>query len=757
MKKLLIAGLLCIVSAFPTLRAASSSTHAQNARALAQRLAPALADKIVFELTTPTAEGHDRFIIEQQGAKVAVRGNNVTAMTAGLGHYLKYYCRSSVSWFVDDPVELPAVLPDVPAKVERESRADTRFFLNYCTFGYTMPWWQWRDWERLIDWMALQGINMPLAITGQESVWDRVWQRMGIPRDEVRAYFTGPAHLPWHRMINVDRFQGNLPDSWLEHQERLQKQIVDRERSLGMRPVLPAFSGHVPEALGKVYPEAKISRMTKWGGFDDKYRSFFLDPMDPLFPKIQRAFIEEQTRLYGTDHIYGIDPFNEVEPPSWDPEFLARAGKYISSTVTDVDPQAVWLQMTWMLYHQRKLWTDERVRAYITAIPSEHNLLLDYFCDRTEVWRRTESYYGAPYIWCYLGNFGGNTNMVGDIATTGRRIEDALANGGKNLCGIGSTLEGLDANPLMYEYVFEKAWSGMPSDSAWVEAWADRRAGRADSLLHESWQMLRRDVYSHGVGVGMGSATNSRPQLKGNSRYVNPNVKYDNRLLTAAWLKMLAAADSSATIRDSYLFDIVNTGRQVLGNHFLHLRVAFAEAYERRDLAELQRQGALMLELLDDSERLLQGHGTFLLGKWLEQAAAFGGDNEDERRYYTTNARTILTTWGERRQQLNDYANRSWAGLTAGYYAPRWKMFVDDVCKAVAEGREFDQEQFTERVCDFELAFAYDGPGASAYRSSPAAPAESLALARQLARKWSRDIFKSELPDGEIPEGYDDV
>lgn len=70
--------------------------------------------------------------------------------------------------------------------------------------------------------MALNGVNLPLAITGQEAVWLKVWTDMGIPADTVRAYFTGPAHLPWHRMLNMDRFQGPLPMSYIEGQARLQ-------------------------------------------------------------------------------------------------------------------------------------------------------------------------------------------------------------------------------------------------------------------------------------------------------------------------------------------------------------------------------------------------------------------------------------------------------------------------------------------------------------------------------------------------------
>ena len=63
-----------------------------------------------------------------------------------------------------------------------------------------MPRWQWKEWERFIDWMALNGINMPLAITGQEAVWYKVWSKMGMSDIEIRSYFTGPPYLPWHRV-----------------------------------------------------------------------------------------------------------------------------------------------------------------------------------------------------------------------------------------------------------------------------------------------------------------------------------------------------------------------------------------------------------------------------------------------------------------------------------------------------------------------------------------------------------------------------
>ena len=38
--------------------------------------------------------------------------------------------------------------------------------MNVCTFGYSYAHWDWKRWEREIDWMALNGINMPLAFVG---------------------------------------------------------------------------------------------------------------------------------------------------------------------------------------------------------------------------------------------------------------------------------------------------------------------------------------------------------------------------------------------------------------------------------------------------------------------------------------------------------------------------------------------------------------------------------------------------------------
>ncbi|MBR0054265.1 MAG: alpha-N-acetylglucosaminidase N-terminal domain-containing protein, partial [Bacteroidales bacterium] len=226
-----------------------------SVKKLAYRILQEKAYKFLF-VCKPQQE--DYFVIEEDPESagiIRITGNNANSIATGLNYYLKHIAGVHVSWLLCEPVETPETFR-VPSKpIRKEALVKDRFFLNYCTYGYTMPWWKWEQWERFIDWMALNGITMPLAITGQEAVWYEVWKEFGMTDEEIRSYFSGPAHLPWHRMANLDGFGGPLPMSWLEGQKELQKRIVTSEREFNMTPVLPAFAGHVPKRFAEMHPD----------------------------------------------------------------------------------------------------------------------------------------------------------------------------------------------------------------------------------------------------------------------------------------------------------------------------------------------------------------------------------------------------------------------------------------------------------------------------------------------------------------------
>ena len=694
MKRLLL--LFLLLSA--TLSAPGRTPAEKAAAGLARRVVPHYASRLRFE-QTPQAEEQYTFFTE--GKNLVIKGNDALAMAVGLNRFLRDYCLVTVSWYASDRILVPLDMPAVPEPVSGTARVKDRFFLNYCTFGYTMPWWKWKDWERLIDWMALNGVNMPLAITGQEAVWQKVWRRYGLTDDEIRSYFTGPAHLPWHRMNNIDRFDGPLPQGWIDGQVKLQQQILQRERALGMRPVLPAFAGHVPGLLKERFPDAKITRLSRWGGFPDENRCYFLSSADPMYADIQKAFLEEQTRLFGTDHLYGFDLFNEVEAPSWDPATLAEISRKAYGSVAAVDPDAVWIQMGWMFHYDRKHWQPGIMKAYLQAVPQDRVVILDYYLEHTPVWKNSESFYGQPFILCYLGNFGGNTRFAGDFREIGRRIEEALAHGG-NITGIGSTLEGFGINQPVYEYVLDQAWTASGDESAWIEALADRHIGRKDEAWRKAWKDLADSVYIGGLGTQT-TLICSRP-TRGDARKWTGNYKtrYDNATLIRIWKQMAAAAAYEGTAA----LDLVTVGSQALAGLFVTFRDEFVRLADAKDFAGAKAAAIRMQDLISDVDLLVACEPQFRFDDWLSDAAAWGKTKE-EKAYYRHNARRIVTTWGQI-TGLQDYASRQWSGLLYSFYGRRWKMFTDSYLESARAGQDFDDKAFMDRIADFENAWVAD-------------------------------------------------
>lgn len=134
-------------------------------------------------------------------------------------------------------------------------------------------------------------------------------------------------------MGNVNGWGNGLPGSWLTAQANLQRAILTQMRSFGMTPILPAFAGHVPPALSRLFPTANITQLGGWNGFNGTY---YLAPSDPLFGKIGAAFIQRQATVFGTDHLYNTDPFNEIRPPTNNPAYLSTVSKAVLQSMTTV-------------------------------------------------------------------------------------------------------------------------------------------------------------------------------------------------------------------------------------------------------------------------------------------------------------------------------------------------------------------------------------------------------------------------------------
>ena len=104
----------------------------------------------------------------------------VTASTGvlavwGIHHYLKYNCGWHLSW---DTYRVSDCPWESPVSFNLTANDRFRYYQNVCTPGYSFTFWQWPQWEAHIDWMALNGINLPLAFTAQEYIWIQVYKQV---------------------------------------------------------------------------------------------------------------------------------------------------------------------------------------------------------------------------------------------------------------------------------------------------------------------------------------------------------------------------------------------------------------------------------------------------------------------------------------------------------------------------------------------------------------------------------------------------
>lgn len=272
---------------------------------LISRITPSLSSKISI-IYIPSSI--DTFTINATDTKVQIIGNSQISLSVGFNYYLTKYLNSSISWTGDNLDDIPEVIPlDINPTTKTRTFKYT-YYLNVCTFSYSMVWWDWSRWEREIDFMAMRGINMALAFTGQEYIYLQTMQEFQIPEAEIlQEYFSGPAFLAWQRMGNIRSWGGPLRKSWIEKQYQLQLLILKRMKELGIKAILPAFSGFVPRSLKEKFSEADINQAEAWNGFPENLtKVYMVEPVDPLFKIIAKKFTDNLIKFFGRIIFFAI-------------------------------------------------------------------------------------------------------------------------------------------------------------------------------------------------------------------------------------------------------------------------------------------------------------------------------------------------------------------------------------------------------------------------------------------------------------------
>lgn len=672
---------LCLISLFLL----GVTLYASPITGLLERIDKGASRKFVIERLKGEK---DFFELDQKWNKVVVRGNNYVSIATGINWYLKYYAGINLSWN-GMKADLPEVLPPVLKKERHETDLKLRYDFNYCTFSYSMAFWDWKRWEQEIDWMALHGINLPLAMVGTDVVWKNVLEELGYTREEINAFIAGPGFQAWWLMNNLEGWGGPNPDSWYERQEELQKRILKRMREYGIEPVLPGYSGMVPhnakDRLG-----LNVADPGRWNGYP---RPAFLQPTDPQFERIAALYYREMTRLYGKASYYSMDPFHEGGNTSG--VDLEAAGKAIWKAMKQANPRAAWVVQAWGANPRPQM---------IRNLPAGDMVVLDLFSesrpqwgDPASSWYRKEGFGQHDWLFCMLLNYGGNVGLHGKMAHLIEEFYKAKDSSfGKTLKGVGMTMEGIENNPVMYELLCELPWREQRfSKDEWLEGYLKARYGKSDSQVSQAWMLLSNTIYNCPAASTQQGTHESilcaRPSWKAYqvSSWSEMSDYYDPADVIRAAGMMVDAAERFRG-NNNFEYDLVDIVRQAVAEKGRLMYRVLVDAYKAgdRELFKLSSDRFLRLILMQD--RLLATRPEFKVGRWLESARNLGS-TEEEKDWYEWNARVQITTWGNRVAAddggLHDYAHREWNGLLRDFYYLRWKTWLDEQLKSFEGGQ----------------------------------------------------------------------
>lgn len=669
-----------------------SVAHAASpVEGLLERIDKGASRKFIIEQVKGPA---DFFELDQKGDKVVIRGNNWVSIATGLNWYLKYYAHIHLSWN-GMQAELPESLPPVPQKFRRETDMKYRYDFNYCTFSYTMAFWDWERWEKEIDWMALHGINLPLAMTGVEGVWYNVLKKLGYQKEEINEFVAGPGFLAWWLMNNLEGWGGPNPDRWYKQQIALQQRILKRMREYGIEPVLPGYSGMVPHNA-KEKLDLNVSDPGLWCGYR---RPAFLQPTDPRFQEIASLYYKEMTRLFGKANYYSMDPFHEGGSVAG--VDLDAAGKAIMQAMKKANPHAVWVAQAWQANPRPKM---------IENLNAGDMLVLDLFAesrpqwgDPESTWKRTNGFGQHNWLYCMLLNYGGNVGLHGKMAHVIDEFYKAKESPfGKTMQGVGMTMEGSENNPVMFELLTELPWRPERFDKdEWLNGYTVARYGKTDGTVQEAWRLLSNSIYNcppQSVQQGTHeSVFCARPSLDAYqaSSWSEMSDYYDPDDVIRAASLLVSVADRYEG-NNNFEYDLVDIVRQAIAERGrLTLKVVRA-AYKAGDRVLFRTAADRFLGLLSDQDELLGMRPEFRVGTWIERARNLG-NTPDEKNLYEWNARTQITTWGNRKAAdeggLRDYAHREWNGILKDFYYLRWKTYFDSLSQQM-EGKPVSEIDF---------------------------------------------------------------
>lgn len=631
-----------------------------------------------FELRLDRRLKEEYFTVESLRGKIVLISNSGLGLASAFNCYLKEVCNCHVSRF-GKQVNLPRNLPQVNGKINRKTDCKYRYAYNYCTHSYSMAFWTGEDWQKEIDFLAMNGVNLVLDIVGMEEVYRRFLTKLGYRHREIKNFLVGPAYYAWFYMSNICGVGGPVHDDFFYEKCEMARKNHRKMQVLGMNIVLQAYTGMVPRDIQKKDRDVPVIEQGKWKGIE---RPLIVSPDSVSYIKYAKLFYECQKEVFGDiTHFYAGDICHEG----------GKLGKKAKESYTNVmqsmlqfDKEAIWVLQCWSL-NPNKAFTNA-VRQYRT----NHIMMLDLHSEKinhnANKFSRLAKYDNV--LSGLLNNFGGRHGLYGCVDTLPKKLREASAR--PNFKGIALTAESTNVNPIVTDIFFSCVWENIENVEEWVQKYALRRYGKESESISQSMKILLKTVYSEenctsmfGAPESMGCRRPLDPETKMFTARGSVKIPYSRSEFDEA-VKLFLKDYDKFKGNECYIYDAVDLLRQSIANKMTSTVKKTVSAYKSKDYFAFMEYSEKLLSLFDTLDRVLLNSRYFSFSSYYEPVLEYTDKLDDfTKQLYRINAKALITTWYCRllsdKGNLHDYAHRQLGDLMNSFYKMRWEKLIEQV------------------------------------------------------------------------------
>ena len=637
-------------------------------KSLISRCSPEFVDNFVFE-TVEVEDGRNIFSYEPCDGKVLLKGIDTISMAVAYYRFMRDCCGA---YFTVDHALAYGEFNFPAEKSEGEIKAKYRTCFEYTTFSCSACWWSWERWEKEIDFMAMNGINMPLATVGTEAVWMKTMIELGMKEGLALASIAGPSFWSWQLS---DCFDGYLPQTKKESIDKrleLGRKITDRERELGMTPILQGFTGYIFRTFIQGKIRARMHKSEEWCLFPSQYQ---LSARDTMFHKVGSLFLKNQELLLGESKFYLADPFLNHPPAKRKSAFLTGVGTAVYKLISSRGDDSVWV-----------IHSSCAKKELLRGIPKDRILIIDNgnLCTDSD-------YEGYSFIAGTQCNSGDVTAVHGDIAAVSANRFDKLNSDNSDVCGVGTFSDGAFSNEAFRQYSYAAVSEDNDVDE-WLAKYTKNRYGTDSEAAFEAMMLLKNSCWRSGQPAREhASVVCTRPSVSLRHAAIGDSgseIDYNISDVFAAVQKLIEADGKTY----EYELDVCDVLRQALSDLANVTCKKALEGYKNKDVEQFEQNTNLFLNIIEDMDRLLLTKKEFSLPHHLTLARELGND-DDEKQNFEINLLSQITIFGPLKDNmLYDCCWKEWGGMLSTFYALRWRALFEQLAVTFNKFRRFSDK-----------------------------------------------------------------